>query len=292
MGPPGSGGLAVLQSLGQLESYDLGSMTPLDPIATHLILEASRRAFADRELYVGDPAFVNVPVAGMIDRTYLQARAATIDPGKVVAQKVMAGLPPGAPSAQAGRSGDQPSTSHISVVDAKGNAVSLTQSIETAFGARIMVDGFLLNNHLTDFSFVADRDGRPVANAPAALKRPRSTMAPMIITTPEGDLRMVVGSPGGSAIAGFVLKTVIAHLDWGMGAQDAVNFPVALTRNGDTELEKDTDMESLKPTLEAMGHKVTVVPMVSGLSAIMRGADGRLTGAADPRREGLALGGD
>ena len=293
MGPPGSGGLAVLQSLGQLETFNLAKMAPNDPRATHLMMEASRRAFADREAYVGDPSFVPVPVAGMLDPAYLRGRAATIDPAQVATQKAPPGIPPGvtAPTSP-GLNGDKPSTSHLSVVDAKGNAVSMTQSIETAFGSRIMVDGFILNNHLTDFSFMPERDGRPVANAPAALKRPRSTMAPTIAMDKAGNLEMVVGSPGGGAIAGFILKSMVAHYDWGMGAQAAVDFPIALNRNGDTEVESDTMLVAMKPTLEAMGHKVNVVSMVSGLNVIIRAKDGKLTGASDPRRDGIAIGAD
>ncbi len=290
MGPPGSGGLAVLQSLGQLESFDLGK-APFDPRATHLMMEASRRAFADRELYVGDPAFVSVPVAGMLDAAYLKSRADTIDPDKVAMPKVPAGIPPGVDvQPSPGLNGEKPSTSHLSVVDANGNAVAMTQSIETVFGSRIMVDGFILNNHLTDFTFVPERDGKPVANAPGPLKRPRSTMAPTIATDKSGKLEMVLGSPGGSAIAGFVLKTIIAHYDWGMGAQASVDFPVALNRNGDTEIEADTPLVDIKPALEAMGHKVNVIKIDSGLNLIVRSKDGMLTGASDPRRDGIAIG--
>jgi gamma-glutamyltranspeptidase/glutathione hydrolase len=293
MGPPGSGGLAVLQSLGQLETFDLPHLKPLEPQAIHLMMEASRRAFADREAYVGDPDFVAVPVDGLMSREYLTSRAAGIDPKAVGAQKVPAGLPPGITKPKSpGLNGDKPSTSHLSVVDAKGNAVSMTQSIETAWGSRIMVDGFILNNHLTDFSFVPERDGQAVANAPGPNKRPRSTMAPTIVTDVGGKLEMVVGSPGGAAIAGFVLKTVTAYVDWGMGAQAAVDLPIALNRNGDTEIEGDTPLVEIKPALEAMGHKVNVTPMISGLNVIIRAKDGSLTGASDPRREGLAIGGD
>jgi gamma-glutamyltranspeptidase/glutathione hydrolase len=292
MGPPASGGIAILETLGQLESFDLRRMGPMDPKAHHLILEASRRAFADRDMYVADPDKVSVPTQGLIDPAYIQTRAKTIDPAKVAMAKVPPGVPAGVKALQQpGLNGDKPGTSHLSVVDARGNAVSMTQTIETAFGSRIIVDGFLLNNQLTDFTFVPERDGAAVANAPGPGKRPRSTMTPAIVMDNKGQLEMVAGSPGGSAIAGFVLKTLIAHFDWGMGAQASVDWPIELNRNGDSELEAGTDLVSLKPQLEAMGHTIKVAPIDSGLNVIIKMPDGTLTGASDPRRDGIAVGG-
>lgn len=291
MGPPSSGGIATLQILGMLEAFDLQELGPNNPQAIHLLAEASRRAFADRAIYLADPDQVDIPIAGLIEPHYLKSRSAGIDSQSVVAFYVQPGVPAGAdvdrwaPSpSESGRS-----TTHLSVVDTQGNAVALTSSIETAFGSRLMVGGFLLNNQLTDFSFYPENDGKPVANAPGPGKRPRSSMSPTIIYNDDGSLRMVIGSPGGSQIIGFVVKTIIAHLDWGMGIQQAIDFPHVTNQNGITRLEKKPIMSDMAPALEAMGHKVRVGRMGSGLHGIVVTQEG-IFGGADPRREGIALG--
>jgi gamma-glutamyltranspeptidase/glutathione hydrolase len=286
-GMPSSGGVTVLESLGMLEKFDLPSMKPDDPRAWHLVAEAQRRAFADRERYMADSDFVQVPVAGLLDRTYLAGRAATIDPAHVTAQRVAAGDPPGAPPARApDRSLERPGTSHLTIVDQDGLLVTMTTSIETAFGSRLIVGGFLLNNHMTDFSLApTGADGAPVANRIEPGKRPRSSMMPTIVFDANRAPVLALGSPGGSAIPGYVLKSLVARLDWKMDLQSALDLPHLLNRNGPTELENSV----LQPALEAMGHQVRVSPQSSGLHAIAF-ENGKLIGAADKRREGLAIG--
>ncbi len=290
MGPPSSGGLTVGMILGLLERFDLGKLAPGELEAEHLFVEAARLAYADRALYMADSDFVRVPVAGLIDRAYLDRRGRSIDPN-VSMGKAVAGTPPEKKTER--RAPDDalelPSTSHISIVDSLGNAVSMTTSIESAFGSRLMVRGFLLNNQLTDFSFQPEKDGAPVANRVAAGKRPRSSMAPTIVTGPYGDLRLVVGSPGGSRIINYVARAVAASLDWGMDIQTAVSRPHVINRNGAVDLEEGTAAEALKPGLEALGHEVKIRALTSGLHAIAV-TPGGYAGAADPRREGVALG--
>ena len=289
MGPPSSGGIAVLQMLGILENFDLGKMTPNGVAAAHLIAEAGRLAFADRALYVGDSDFVPVPVAALLDRSYLARRAALIAPDRSLG-RAKAGAPPlraagPRPPAEVRRG---LSTTHFSVVDSFGDAVSMTASIENVFGSRLMAGGFLLNNQLTDFAFRPRIDGKPVANRVQPGKRPRSSMSPVLVFTPRGELVLAVGSPGGSRIIGYVAQTLIAVLDWGLSMQDAIDLPRLVNRNGATELEKGTALESLAPALRALGHEVKVGPLVSGLHGIRATADG-LDGGADPRREGVVL---
>ena len=289
MGPPSSGAVAVGQILGMLEATDLAALGPSDPESWRLIGEASRLAFADRARYLADSDFVPVPVAGLLDPAYLRRRAALIAGGAVL------------PEAQAGQPAfdhtlnladgitlEQPSTSHVSIVDSFGNALSMTSTIENAFGARLMAGGFLLNNELTDFSFRSHVDGVPVANRVAPGKRPRSSMAPTIVRR-GGQPVLVLGSPGGSSIIGYVTSALIAHLDWGLDVQQAVAAGHLLNRFGIYDLEAGTEAEALADPLRALGYEVRLGPQTSGLHAISIGPDG-LRGGADPRREGVALG--
>ncbi|SEG82366.1 gamma-glutamyltransferase [Bosea lathyri] len=289
MGPPSSGAIAVQQMLGILETQNLGRIGA-GPDAAHWFSEAGRLAFADRALYLADPAFISVPVSGLIDREYIRSRAGLVSPDRSMG-RATAGDPPNkraqllAPS-----DGIENGTSHISVVDADGNAVSMTTTIEDGFGSRLMTkSGFLLNNELTDFSFVPEDDGKPVANRVEAGKRPRSSMAPTIVFDAFGRLYAVVGSPGGSQIIGFVAKTLVALLDWKMDPQAAVDFPNLGSRNGPTELEQGTEAEAWKPALEAKGHEVRLLEMTSGIQAIVKTPEG-FVGGADGRREGVAIG--
>jgi gamma-glutamyltranspeptidase/glutathione hydrolase len=286
MPPPTSGGIAVLQMLGILSHFDLASLRPNSAEAVHLMAEAGRLAFADRNQFLGDPDFVTVPVAALLDPAYLARRARLIAPGASLG-KATPGLPVqnGAMPAQP----DPPSTTHLVVVDDAGNAVSMTASIESAFGSRLMAAGFLLNNELTDFSFRPTAAGRAVANRVEAGKRPRSSMSPMLVLDERGRLALAVGSPGGSRIIGYVAKALIGALDWNLDIQAAISLPNAVNRNGATDLEADTALAGLAPRLEAMGHEVRVRPLTSGLHGIALAPDG-LTGGADPRREGVALG--
>ncbi|HSH82518.1 MAG TPA: gamma-glutamyltransferase [Herpetosiphonaceae bacterium] len=290
MGPPSSGGVAVLQMLSTLETQDMAAMKP-GPEAVHWVAEAGRLAFADRALFLGDPAFVNVPVRGLTDPGYLKSRAGLVSPDKSMG-RAKAGDPPYqrtefrfAPS-----DGIEFGTSHISVVDRDGRAVSMTTTIEDGFGARIMTrSGFLLNNELTDFNFAPTEEDKAVANRVEAGKRPRSSMAPTLVFDANNKLHAVVGSPGGSQIITYVTKTLVGILDWELDPQVAVDLPNFGSRNGPTEIEAGTEAETWKSTLEAKGHRVRAIDMNSGIQAIIIGPSG-LTGGADSRREGVAIG--
>jgi len=289
MGPPSSGQVAVQQIMGILETQDMASLKP-GPDAVHWIAEAGRLAYADRALFLADPAFVNVPVKGLTDPGYLKSRAALIDPNKSMG-KAKPGDPPFQKTFLWGPSeGIEFGTSHISIVDRDGNAVSMTTTIEDGFGARLMTkSGFLLNNELTDFSFATTEDGKPIANRVEAGKRPRSSMAPTIVLDGSGKLYAVVGSPGGSLIINYVAKTLVGILDWKLDPQVAADLPNVGSRNGPTELEAGTEAEGWKAALEAKGHEVKLIDQNSGIHAIVVTPAG-LVGGADSRREGVAIG--
>ena len=275
MGPPSSGALAVGQILGILENFDLSGLSPLDVKTVHLFTQAGRLAFADRGLYVADTDFVTVPVEGMLDKEYLASRAALI--GEMDMGSAAPGSPPGdfdpnAPDPSAKNSG----TSHVSIVDRWGNALSMTTTIESSFGNGVMVNGFLLNNELTDFSFAPfDSDGIAVANRVQANKRPRSSMSPTIVFDADGALEIVTGSPGGSRIIGYTAQSVMSMIDFGLDPQEAINVPHYMNRNGRTDIETpipgvtlDYDTDAMKAALEARGHIVGVIAQTSGLSII------------------------
>ena len=306
MPPPSSGGIALAQMLGMLEHTGFDRAAPMSADAVHLFAEAGKRAFADRNLYVADPDFVAVP-RGLTDRDYLAQRARGIGP--VASAAAQAGQPPGTTLSLApDRSPELPSTSHLSIVDARGNAVSMTTTIETVFGAHLMVNGYLLNNQLTDFSFIATENGRAVANRVEAGKRPRSSMTPVLVfeRRPDGTrgpLVLISGSPGGSAIINYVAKTLVASLDWKLPLQEVLSLPNFGSRNigpnGTLELEAGHAAPALVERLRAMGHEVRELDLASGVHAIervCRDAGARLLrhcvwiGAADPRREGQAAG--
>ncbi len=288
MGPPSSGGLAVGQILGLLEHFDLAAMGPDDVEAWRLIGDASRLAFADRGRYVADTDHVPVPVQGLLARRYLDERAALLR-GDDALPEVAPGRPEFDHSLNLADdlSPERPGTTQISIIDRYGNALSMTSTIEMAFGSHLMVNGFLLNNQLTDFSFRSHVDGVPVANRVAPGKRPRSSMAPTIVLKDDVPV-LVLGSPGGSRIIGYVAKTIIAHLDWGLDVQAAINLPHLVNRFGPYDLEAGTEAEALAPALRDMGYEINETDMTSGLHAISVG--GVLKGGADPRREGIALG--
>ena len=290
MPPPTSGGLTTLQILGLLENFDMSRVPPGSVNAVHLVSEASRLAYADRGQYIGDPDFVSVPVSGMLDTAYLRRRAERISATESMG-KALPGRPPGSGRAQLEPDEREgfPSTSHLSVIDADGNAVSLTMSIERAFGSRLMVRGFLLNNQLTDFAYLPRRNGRPVANGVAPGKRPRSSMSPTLVFDREGELFATVGSPGGSRIITFVVKTLIGLIDWKLDMQAAIDLPTHVNRNGTTELEKGTQLEAWADALRRLGHQVRIRTLTSGLHGIRVTPHG-YDGGADKRREGVALG--
>lgn len=289
--PPPSSSIAMLQMLGMLAQFDLPKLQPAGPEAIDIIAQASRLAYADRDFYIGDPDHVRLPLAGLLDRGYLRDRATLIRPGQVAPQPAAPGEPPQREGRLYGRdtAPELPSTSHVSAVDAARNAVSMTITIENVFGSRQMARGFLLNNQLTDFSADALSNGRPVANRIEPGKRPRSSMTPVVTFNADGSLRLVVGSPGGSRIIGYVARTVIGVLDWEMDIQQAIAQPHFLDRNAGLELEAGTPLAGLADEMRARGHKVSVGEMGSGLQGI-EVRSGRLIGGADPRREGVAIG--
>ena len=318
MGPPSSGALAVGQILGILENFNLASRKPLERRSVHLFTQAGRLAFADRGQYVGDSDFVTVPVAGMLNKNYLATRAAmitnrdmgTADPG----------VPPGAFSPYAAdNSVAEAGTSHVSIIDRYGNALSMTTTIESSFGNGVMVRGFLLNNELTDFAFTpTDANGIPVANRVQANKRPRSSMSPTIIFDKNGDVEIVTGSPGGSRIIGYTAQSIVNMIDFGLNPQQAINVPHYMNRNGRTDLEEpipgitwNYNAERLANALRRIGHsnpdvpladrEVGIISQTSGLSIIQvkkrkRNVNGKvvydtvLVGGADQRRDGTVGG--
>ncbi len=292
MGPPSSGAIAVAQTLAMIERFDLGS-SPADAMRSrtlHLITEAERLAYADRDRFLADPDFVPVP-PGLLDPAYLAARSALINPASAMLTTAP-GEPPQADKRAFGADAteERAGTSHLSVVDADGNAVALTTTIEGPFGSGLFAAGFLLNNQLTDFSFrPEDSDGRPIANRVEAAKRPRSSMAPTIVFDENGELLAALGSPGGGRIIIFVVKTLVGMLDWQLDAQAAVDLPNFGSTGGPVELEYGWSTIWQALALKSYGHHIKPDLMNSGLHVVAR-RNGRLEGAADPRREGAALG--
>ncbi|MEO0618121.1 MAG: gamma-glutamyltransferase [Pseudomonadota bacterium] len=289
MGPPSSGALTIGQVLGLLEPFGLGAAA-LNEDALHLLAEAQKLAFADRARFMADADFVDVP-DGLLDATYLAERRNLIDRAQV-AIRAKPGNPPRRVLRERGRdtSRERAGTSHISIIDAAGNAVSMTTTIESAFGSRLMVGGFLLNNELTDFAWrPTDESGNPLANRVAPGKRPRSSMAPTMIFAPDGKLWALTGSPGGSRIINYTLKSIIAMIDWGLDAQQAADLVNFGSRNGPFEVEASPAGEKLAAMMKDRGHAITTTDMTSGLHIIRVTPDG-LEGGADPRREGVARG--
>ena len=310
MPAPSSGGISVLQTLGILNNFDVGAFKANSVDSVHLISEAYRLAYADRAKYLADPDFVSVPVAGLLDSTYLSARAQRISMTQSMGTPV-AGLPTGANVAGTDTSLDRPSTSHLSIVDRNGNTVAMTTTIENGFGSLQMVRGFLLNNQLTDFSFAErDADGGLVANRVQPLKRPRSSMAPtFVMNAKTGDLEAIIGSPGGSAIIQYTAKAIIGLVDWNLNIQQAINLPnFGAQTNATTSIEQGSliDTAALRDELTARGHTVVQsTAFASGLQGITfngwrpdgtpgllarNPGAGRYAGGADPRREGIARG--
>ncbi|PWE43272.1 gamma-glutamyltransferase [Pseudomonas prosekii] len=311
MPPPSSGGIAIAQILGTLRALETRdprfALAPQKPVKTnkpagieptpeavHLISEAERQAYADRAQYVADSDFVPVPVKGLIDPNYLASRAALI--GERSTGTAKPGTPPGIQVAYApDRSPLRISTSQVVAVDDLGGAVSMTTTVESAFGSHLMVQGFLLNNQMTDFSFIPEENGQKVANRVEPGKRPRSSMAPtLIFDRQSGEFLATLGSPGGSQIIEYVAKSAIGLLDWNLDPQTAINLPNFGSRNGPTELEQGQFSPALIQALRDKGHAVNEIDMTSGTQAIVRIKDAQgkstLAGGADPRREGEALG--
>ena len=291
MGPPSSGALTVGQILGIVNNFDISD--PTDANTWRLIGDASRLAFADRGRYMADHDYVPMPTEGLIDPVYLKERADLIEGDRTDGFVALPEVGPGNPEwDHAQLWGDDvsiefPSTSHISIVDSYGNALSMTTTIENGFGSRLFVRGFLLNNELTDFSFATHDNGAPIANRIEPGKRPRSSMAPTIVMQ-DGSPALVIGSPGGSRIIGYVAKTIIAYVDWGMDIQQAIGMPHLVNRFGTYDIEEGTDVVTFEAPLTELGYEVGLRGLNSGLHAISVGDT--LQGGADPRREGIALG--
>lgn len=286
MAPPSSGGLAVSQILGLLAQHELKAFGQLGVEQVHAFTQASRLAFADRNLYVGDPDFVRVPVKELLTPEYLAKRRKLLDPHRDLS-KATAGLPLSMLRSPA-NSPEQPNTSHLSIVDEHGNWLSMTTSIEMAFGSGLMVEGFLLNNQLTDFSFSPQKRGEVVANSVAAGKRPRSSMAPTIVFDGKGQPYLAIGSPGGSRIIDYVAQSLIAILDGELNVQQAISQPKVTNRNDYTALELGLWPKEKVDELRIRGHKVKEQDLNSGLHGIQKVNQG-LLGGADPRREGVAV---
>lgn len=286
MPPPSAAGGTVLAMLSMLEGFD---MARADAVHTaHLFAEAGRLAHADRDVWYGDPASMSMPVAALTDADYLAQRSRLIDPARSMG-RARAGQPSAAQVPQA-HAPERPATTHVSIVDAAGNAVALTASVENVFGSRRMVHGFLLNNQLTDFAFSPEREqGVPHPNRVVPGHRPVSSMAPTLVFDEGGQLHAVLGSPGGSRIINYVAASLVGLLDKQMDLATLLDGPHFGSRNGPTEVEDTPDGRELGERLRAFGHEPVAQPMTSGLAVIVRDADG-WQGAADPRREGVAAG--
>jgi gamma-glutamyltranspeptidase/glutathione hydrolase len=289
MGPPSSGGIAVVQILGMLQRFPPQQLQPGSVSEVHLFTQASRLAYADRAKYLGDTGFVSVPVAGLLDKNYLKSRAALIDPAKDMGTAA-AGEPRKHAEYAPQISPVMHGTSHMSIVDKEGQVLAMTSSVEHGFGAEITAGGFILNNTLTDFSFQPVRDGLPVANAPAPGKRPLSAMSPTLVFDKQGQFLLSIGSPGGPAIIDYVAQTLVAVLDGKLSPQAAIALPRHLNLNGVTLVERSLATDAVLPGLVMKGHKVDAVSSeASGLHAVER-VPGGYIGGADPRRDGVVLG--
>jgi gamma-glutamyltranspeptidase/glutathione hydrolase len=288
MGPPSAGGIALLQMLGVIERLPRTDFRAAPVPAAHAFAEAGRLAYADRDRYAADPDFAPVPVTGLLDAGYLDARARLVRPDRSLGVAA-AGVPPGAMPAAPGVQPSGGGTTHFSIVDADGNAAAVSSSIEQQFGNRTMTHGFLLNNELTDFSWLPERDGIAVANRVQGGKRPRSAMTPALVFDAQGRLLLVVGSPGGPMIINYVARTLVALLDWELAPQAALELPNFGSRNGPTDVERGASGDRLAHGLSALGHDVRRPELTSGVHLILRTRAGWV-GAADPRREGVAVG--
>ncbi len=287
MGPPSSGGVTVLQILKQLERFDIAGLGKDSPVAWHLFAESERLAYADRDLYVGDPDYVAVPLQGMLDPAYLASRSALILPDRTMAN-ISAGKPPGAPMRKAATVSEVPGTSDLAVTDAQGNVVQVTTTIEGYFGSGLTVDGNFLNNELTDFDFVPVKDGALVANRVEGGKRPRSSMSPTIVYAPDGSARLAVGAAGGSTIIAQVAKAIVAVIDWKQSAQQAIALGLLYAPGETGYAEQGTQLDAMVPALRRLGEDIKLTPLGLKANAIER-VGNRWVGAADPRSEGVAM---
>jgi len=288
MGPSSSGGFTVLATLKQLERFDLSALGPQSPTAWHLIAESERLAYADRDKYLADEDFVQVPLAGLTDPAYLARRSALISPTSTTA--VRPGAPTGAEVACAPAPQPERGTSHFVAVDRWGDVASETSTIESSFGSGLMVNGYYLNNELTDFGFEPEKDRCPVANRVEGGKRPRSSMSPTIVYAPDGHVVLAVGAAGGSTIPAQVIKTIIAVIDFRLPPQQAIALPMIYAPGDTLFVERGTFLEGMIPQLQALGHaSVRTLPPGTYKANAIEWVNGRWVGGADPRSEGVAL---
>jgi gamma-glutamyltranspeptidase/glutathione hydrolase len=280
----------VFEILKQLERFDLTALGPHSPTSWHLIAESMRLAYADRDRYLGDPDFIRVPIDGLTDPSYLASRSALISPDRTIAI-ARAGAPRGAPVMACALVGQEHGTSHFVAVDRWGDVASETSTIESAFGSGLMVNGYYLNNELTDFDFVPAKDGCPAANRVQGGKRPRSSMSPTIVYGPDGHVHLAVGAAGGATIIAQVAKAIIGVIDWHLSASQAIALPTIFAPGGDTVyVERGTFLEAMGSQLEALGHtSIDMRPPTTFKGNAAEWTGGRWVGAADPRSEGAAV---
>lgn len=290
MGPPSSGGIGVMATLGILSNFDMTASGATTPLGWHRLIEAQRLAYSDRDTYVADDRYVAVPINGLLDSAYLKSRATLISDTATM-EKALPGNPPGSTRRGQDASISLFGTSHFVIVDQMGNVVSMTTTVESLYGSQRMVGGFFLNNQLTDFSFTSvDAAGLPIANAPAGGKKPRSSMAPTIVFDQKGQFELAVGSPGGNAIIAYVAKAIVGILDWNLSPNEAFALPNAIARSTPIAFERARATPGLASGLEALGQKLRDGGGAenSGLHGVLVTPAG-LVGGADPRREGAAL---
>lgn len=286
IGPP-SGGIVVLMILKQLERFNLAALGRNSPIAWHLLAESERLAYADRDTYLADPDFVSVPVRGLLDPAYLDARSALIHENRTLAD-IEPGTPPGAPPRVRAPFRDDPGTSDLAVADSRGNVVEVTTTINGYFGSGVSIDGFMINDELPDFDPAPTKNGYFVANRVEGGKRPRSSMSPIIVYGPDGQERAALGAAGGATIICQVAKALIGIIDWKMSAQDAIAMGLIYAPGKTATVEKGTELEAMLPALQALGENVRIAPLGLKANAIEY-VGGKWVGAADPRSEGVAM---
>ena len=285
--PPPAGNISVFMILKMLENYDVKSFQPTSPEFIHFYSEISALTYSDRNFYLADPDYVNIPIEGLLNEKYLRDRVSVVSETNSI-RNPKPGKPEGAKKYSENIDISRDSTSHLVIVDLYGNAISMTSTIEGPFGSHLMAGGFMLNNELTDFSFLPHYDGAPTANRVEAGKRPLSSMSPTIIFDKNNNIHSLTGSPGGTSIIGYVAKSILGLLDWDMTPQESVDIPHYMRKKDVTELEKGTELEEHQKFLEAIGHKVSIKRKRSGLHVAKKVGEGYI-GGADSRREGLVI---
>ena len=292
MGPPSSGGITILQILGILNNFNLNSENPNDSEVWHLFLEASKLAYTDRGYYIADSDFTDVPIEDMLDEKYLKDRSKLIKKTSIILNPKKGKFKNNnAQYLGIDSTSEKPSTTHLSIIDKYGNALALTSSIEFMFGSGLMTSGFLLNNQMTDFSFYPkDKEGNLIANRPEGQKKPRSSMSPTLVFDSKGDLRMILGSPGGSQIICYVAASLVRMIDLNISPENITEQPNICNRGFRSDIEEGIIGDALAKELEEIGHKIKRKSMTSGIHIIYKDSMKNLHGVADQRREGSAFG--